>query len=183
MSPVVRYQITLDVEDGRGGMRSATKDISHSYSDNCIGSSSSSSSSMLPSSSSSKPSSSSSSSKSSYSSSSVSSSSSSSIAQVVKAQCDYQIQSQWGNGFTAVIRMKNMSNQTIKNWNVNWQYADGSRVTNLWNANYSGGNPYSAKNLSWNASIYPGQTVEFGFQGTKPSGSAAIPQVKGDICQ
>ncbi|WP_039913485.1 cellulose binding domain-containing protein [Cellvibrio mixtus] len=116
------------------------------------------------------------------SSSSIRTSSSSSIAQT-KAQCSYQIQSQWGNGFTASIRIKNISNTVINGWDVNWQYTDGSKITNLWNANLSGANPYSAKNLNWNSAIQPGQTIEFGFQGSKNSAAASIPIVTGNICQ
>jgi hypothetical protein len=100
-----------------------------------------------------------------------------------KAQCNYQINSQWGNGFTANIRIKNVTTSTINGWNVNWQYADGSKITGSWNATLSGSNPYSAKNVSWNANIQPGQTLEFGFQGSKPAGAASLPIITGSICQ
>ena len=61
-------------------------------------------------------------------------------------------------------------------------YSDASRITNSWNATLSGNNPYSATGLSWNSSIQPGQTVEFGFQGTKNNGSAPIPAISGAVC-
>ncbi|MET0357391.1 MAG: cellulose binding domain-containing protein, partial [Cellvibrio sp.] len=67
-------------------------------------------------------------------------------------------------------------------WDVKWQYPDSSKVTNLWNAKLSGTNPYSAKNLDWNATIQPGQTVEFGFQGSKPAGPAVTPAFTGTVC-
>jgi hypothetical protein len=79
--------------------------------------------------------------------------------------------------------LKNISTQPINGWNVNWRYADGSSVANVWNANVTGANPYTAKNLSWNSTIQPGQTVEFGFNGKKPAVAASIPAVTGDICQ
>ena len=117
------------------------------------------------------------------SSSSAKSSSSSSISNNGKAECVYQIQSQWSNGFTAAIRVKNVSTQPISGWGVNWKYSDSSKVTNTWNANLSGGNPYTATNLNWNSTIQPGQTIEFGFQGSKPAGTAIAPAVTGSICQ
>ncbi len=178
------YQLTLTVTDSKGAATSVTKTIGAFYID-CPSSSSSSSRSSIKSSSSTSSSSyddRSSSSVRTSSSSSIRTSSSSSVAQT-KAQCSYQIQSQWGNGFTAVIRIKNTSTTAINGWDVNWQYADGSKITNLWNANLSGVNPYNAKNLSWNSVIQPGQTVEFGFQGSKDSAAASIPIVTGNICQ
>lgn len=112
-----------------------------------------------------------------------SSSRSSSSVPVNKAQCSYVINSQWSNGFTAAIRIKNISSSVISGWGVNWQYTDGSTITNLWNATLSGANPYTATNLNWNTNIQPGQTVEFGFQGNKPNAAASIPTVTGGICQ
>ncbi len=204
MRPVTNYQFILNVDDGRGGKSTATKDLSHSYSDNCVSSSATTSSrrSSIGSSERAEPSSSSRSSvySSSRSSSSTplsclpgnnwpdcprssSSRSSSSVGSITKAQCSYVINSQWNNGFTATIRIKNISSSAINGWDVNWQYSDGSKVTNLWNATLSGANPYNAKNLSWNSTIQPGQTVEFGFQGSKSAAAAIIPAVTGAVCQ
>lgn len=188
MRPVTNYRFTVTVRDGKGGVSTATKTLSHSYSDNCIGSSSSSSiirssSSSIRPSSSSVPSSVSSSSIRPSSPSSSSRSSSSSLAPT--AICSYVVNSQWQNGFTAAIRIKNTGVRAINRWSINWQYTDGSKVTNLWNAQlWDSGIPgsYAAGNLDWNAMIQPGQTVEFGFQGTKPASAAQVPVVRGSPC-
>lgn len=188
MRPVTNYLFTLTVSDGKGGTSTATKTLSHAYSDYCISSRSSSSSSIIRPSSSSVMTSSSSipssmSSSSIRPSSASSSSRSSSSSAATTAVCSYVVNSQWNNGFTAAIRIKNTSGQPINGWNVNWQYGDGSKIINLWNASLTGSNPYSAKNLSWNSTIQPGQTVEFGFQGSKAAGSASVPVVTGGVCQ
>ncbi|MES2673721.1 MAG: cellulose binding domain-containing protein [Pseudomonadota bacterium] len=176
MRPVSNYTVRLTVSDGKGGTATASKVLSHSFSDVCATSASASSRpSSIARSSSSKPSS--------VPSSSARPSSVSSSSLPAKASCSYVIGSQWGSGFTAAIRVKNTSTQTLNGWSVNWQYNDGSKVTGSWNATLSGSNPYHAKNLSWNANIQPGQTVEFGFQGSKPAGAAAIPAVTGGVCQ
>lgn len=112
-----------------------------------------------------------------------SSSSSSSVANNSGASCTYVVTGDWGAGFTGAIRIKNNSSNAINNWNVSWSYSDATRVTNSWNANLIGSNPYSATGLSWNASIQPGQTAEFGFQGTKNNGAAQVPAVTGSICK
>jgi hypothetical protein len=185
MQPPHYYTIKLTVSDDKGGVATATTLRNHTYSDYCGSSSSSKTSISIRSSSSvAKPSSSiySSSSIRTSSSSSVNNSSSSSVVQA-KAQCSYQIQSQWSGGFTASIRINNTTNKVINGWDVNWQYADGSKVTNSWSANLSGTNPYNAKNQSWNSAIQPGQTVEFGFQGSKPGNDTSKPVVTGSVCQ
>jgi mannan endo-1,4-beta-mannosidase len=171
------YQLSLTVTDSKGASANVVKTVGAFYID-CFNSSSrsSSSSSLVDRSSSSN------STYTSASSSSAKSSSSSSITPT-KAQCSYQLNSQWSNGFTAAIRIKNTTTTAINGWNVNWQYTDGSKITGSWNATLSGSNPYSAKNVNWNANIQPGQTVEFGFQGSKPAGSAEVPVVSGNICQ
>lgn len=110
------------------------------------------------------------------------SSSSSSMANTSSANCTYVVTNDWGSGYTAAIRIKNNGTRAINSWNVNWNYSDASRVTNSWNATLSGSNPYSAAGLSWNSNIQPGQTIEFGFQGTKTPGAAQIPVVSGSPC-
>jgi mannan endo-1,4-beta-mannosidase len=171
------YTVKLTVSDGKGGSSTTSKTFAPLICEMPSSSFSFSSSSVTPSSSSSVASSLM------RRSSIPSSTPRSSSSTAAKASCSYVIGSQWGNGFTAAIRVKNTSAQTLNGWSVNWQYSDGSKVTNLWNANFSGSNPYNAKNLGWNATIQPGQTVEFGFQGSKPSGAAAVPIVTGAVCQ
>lgn len=189
--------ITLTVDDGQGnvikeikklGKNNNTNTCSSASSISSAGPISSSSSSAKPISSSSSSLRPSSSSRSSIPVSSASSSaakssirSSSSIA--AQGNCRYVVNSQWDTGFTATIRMTNTGNQPINGWNVNWRYSDGSSITGSWNTALSGNNPYSAKNVSWNATIKPGQTVEFGFQGKKSKGAAQIPVISGSVCQ
>lgn len=143
-------------------------------------SSSSTSNSVATSTSSSVKTSSSSSVKTSSSSSSVVTSSSSSVG--AGGNCTYVVTNQWSNGFTAAIRIKNNGTTAINGWTVNWSYTDGSLVTNGWSATVTGSNPYSATNLSWNAAIQPGQSVELGIQGTKTAASASVPVVTGAAC-
>jgi len=111
----------------------------------------------------------------------ASSKSSSSIATNGKARCEYLVQNEWNNGFVVSIKITNTTQQAINGWTVNWNYLKGSQMTNGWNANFSGS--YSASNLDWNRIIQPGQSVEFGFQGSKPVNTQTeIPKVVGSIC-
>ncbi|GEA60141.1 cellulose binding domain-containing protein [Vibrio comitans] len=99
------------------------------------------------------------------------------------ASCEYHISSEWDNGFIANVRIQNLGHETIYGWEVDWNYTDGAKADSVWNANLRGNNPYTAKDLEWNALILPGQTVEFGIQGKKQQGNAhQIPHINGDIC-
>ncbi|HEY8940411.1 MAG TPA: glycoside hydrolase family 6 protein [Cellvibrio sp.] len=100
------------------------------------------------------------------------------------ARCDYVIQSEWGNGFVAAIRITNDTGTAINGWSVNWRYTDGTTRTGSWNANISGNNPFTATGVGWNDRINPGQTVEFGVQGNKgvANSPAQRPVVSGAVC-
>ncbi len=91
--------------------------------------------------------------------------------------CRYVVTNSWGSGFTGAIRVTNNSTNTRSGWTASWQYAGSNRITSPWNATVSGGNPYTATGVSWNSTIQPGQTVEFGFQANTNGGSVETPAV------
>src|SRR6187431_1657978 len=98
------------------------------------------------------------------------------------AGCQYVVADQWNNGFGAKIKITNDGTTAISGWNVSWTYSGDNRVTSSFNTTLTGTNPYSATNLSWNGSIAAGQSVEFGFQGSKGTASAEIPVITGAAC-
>jgi hypothetical protein len=98
------------------------------------------------------------------------------------ASCKQVVSSEWGNGFSGAIRITNNKNTAINGWSISWQFSDGTKITNSWNANLSGSNPYSASNLSWNGTIQPGQSVEFGYNATKGGSSVNVPTISGSVC-
>src|SRR5690554_9735 len=100
----------------------------------------------------------------------------------VQAACEYTVTNQWNNGFTASIKVTNDTGSAVNSWNVSWQYSGDNTVTNSWNANVSGSGPYTAANVGWNGSLQPGQSAEFGFQGTKGDAAAQAPAVTGALC-
>jgi len=106
----------------------------------------------------------------------------STVATTAAASCQYVVTNEWSTGFTGAIRVTNSGTSAVNGWNVAWQYGAGDRVTNSWNATVTGVNPYAATNLNWNGAIGVGQTVEFGFQGTKGGSTAEIPVIAGSIC-
>ncbi|UUA72884.1 non-reducing end alpha-L-arabinofuranosidase family hydrolase [Cellvibrio sp. QJXJ] len=103
------------------------------------------------------------------------------MTNLASAACTYTVDNEWSTGYTASITVKNDTNAAVNNWSVNWQYGS-NRITNSWNANLSGSNPYTATNMSWNGNIAAGQSVSFGFQVNKNGGSAERPTINGSLC-
>jgi chitodextrinase len=99
--------------------------------------------------------------------------------------CKFVLDNQWNAGFVGKIVITNSGTTPINGWKVSWNFSDGSKITNSWNANLTGTNPYSATGLSWNSLINPGQSVEFGFQVQKARTDSAVPPVTvtGAICK
>ena len=102
----------------------------------------------------------------------------STIATQANAACTYNVTNNWGSGFTAEITVSNDTAATVNNWAVSWQES-GATVTNAWNVNFSGTNPYNATSLSWNGTLAPKASASFGFQAT---GKAGAPKVNGSLC-
>lgn len=105
--------------------------------------------------------------------------SSSAQSSEVGGSCTQVITSDWGTGYTAAIRFTNKGSSAVNGWTIGWQYSDGTKVKDSWNASVTGTNPYSATNLSWNGVVQPGQTVEFGFNADKGSAIASSPVFSG----
>ncbi|WP_341937479.1 cellulase family glycosylhydrolase [Marinimicrobium sp. C2-29] len=96
--------------------------------------------------------------------------------------CEYVITNEWGSGATAAIRINNNGSTAINGWDVSWAY-DNNVVTNSWNADVSGDNPYTATDLGWNGTIQPGESVEIGMQIDANGGSVETPQLNGAACE
>jgi hypothetical protein len=77
------------------------------------------------------------------------------------------VPSTWNTGFVANISVTNTGTATINGWTVKWTWPGNQQVTNAWNATLTQtGTSVSATNASYNATIAPGGTATFGFQGT-----------------
>ncbi|WP_096087638.1 lytic polysaccharide monooxygenase [Agaribacterium haliotis] len=101
-----------------------------------------------------------------------------------KLECSYAVSNEWNNGFIANIRLSNPSSQSISDWSVSWQFPDGVKYENVWNAELSGDKLYNASPVNWNRSIQPGQSIEFGLQVSKPEGTAApVVVLQGELCR
>ena len=99
------------------------------------------------------------------------------------AHCEYLITNEWNNGFTSKIKIINNTPNPIDGWNLSLTFSDGSSITGMWDAKYSGSNPYQISNESYNKDIAPNQTIAFGFNTAKASeNTPAAAPVLGGIC-
>ncbi|WP_073583978.1 glycoside hydrolase family 6 protein, partial [Vibrio quintilis] len=101
-----------------------------------------------------------------------------------QAGCEFSVNGDWPGGFQGAIKVTNDGDTAVSSWQVGVNFADGSTIQNLWGANLTGSNPYVAKNMGWNGTINPGQSVEIGFIGVKSNASSAAqaPELTGDLC-
>lgn len=87
----------------------------------------------------------------------------------------YTITNQWPGGFGTSVTITNTGSTSINGWTLSWSFANGQTITQLWNGSYTqSGSNVSVTNLSYNGTIAPGGTTNFGFNGAW-SGSNAAP--------
>ncbi|MEV7323640.1 cellulose-binding domain-containing protein [Streptomyces sp. NPDC093970] len=95
----------------------------------------------------------------------------------------YDLVNQWTNGFQATVTVT--TTQALSGWRVQWDFRDGQKVTQMWDANVSqSGGRVSAASASYNQSVAPNGTLSFGFLGTW-SGRNSAPSgftLNGDSC-
>lgn len=88
------------------------------------------------------------------------------------------IESDWGTGYCAVVKVRNLGSVATSSWNVALNTLQSTLYTN-WNGNFSAntGN-ISVTSLSWNAAIAPGAAVtSAGFCADRNAGSTSTAQV------
>ncbi|MGQ5640353.1 MULTISPECIES: cellulase family glycosylhydrolase [unclassified Streptomyces] len=107
----------------------------------------------------------------------------SAVVPVVSAQgatpactVQYAVTNQWAGGFQGSVTLTN-NRAALGNWSLTFDFADGQKVTQGWNAKWSqSGTTVTAGNESYNASLGTGASVTAGFLGSW-SGSNAAPTV------
>jgi hypothetical protein len=88
----------------------------------------------------------------------------------------YTITNQWQGGFGASLTIKNTGSTAINSWTLQFSFANGQTITQLWNGSYTqSGGAVTITNESYNGSIPPGTTLNSapGFNGTWTGSNAA----------
>jgi hypothetical protein len=80
----------------------------------------------------------------------------------------------WQGGFTADVAINNTGPSPINGWTLTFTFPGDQKITSAWNATVTQtGASVTATNLSYNATISPGGSQWFGFQGTWATSNAA----------
>lgn len=86
----------------------------------------------------------------------------------------YAKTSEWAGGFTANVTISDTGTAAVNGWTLTFSFPGGQKVTSAWNAAVTqSGTAVTASNLSYNATISPGGSTSFGFQGTWTSNDTA----------
>lgn len=87
----------------------------------------------------------------------------------------FSLTGDWGTGFGGQIAITSTNPNPINNWNLafDWDRA----ITDIWNARVVShvGNHYVIASADWNATITPGSTVGFGFNGAPGNVGTDVP--------
>lgn len=106
------------------------------------------------------------------------------VAPTAPLTCRYQVATDWGTGYVAFVYLKNETAAPVNGWEVDINFQDPLSITSSWSAILSGvAGAITASPLSWNQTIYPGQEINFGFQGNKISGQTSAAAVSGTACR
>ncbi|MBO0794856.1 MAG: cellulose binding domain-containing protein, partial [Ktedonobacteraceae bacterium] len=89
------------------------------------------------------------------------------VAAASSCQVKYSVQNQWPGGFTTNITITNTGTNAINGWTLVFSFPNGQTITQIWGAAYTQqGAQVTAKDLGYNASIPPGASTTFGFNGS-----------------
>ncbi|MBF8191886.1 cellulose binding domain-containing protein [Nonomuraea sp. K274] len=76
----------------------------------------------------------------------------------------YRNAGQWQGGFQGEVTVKNTGSAPMSGWTVRWTFADGQRISQVWNGTLSAsGSAVSVRDVGWNGTLAPGASATFGF--------------------
>lgn len=86
----------------------------------------------------------------------------------------YRITNQWTGGFQADVRLTNTGSAAWNGWSLNWSFADGQKISQLWNGSPTQSGPaVTVRNTDWNGTVAAGSSVAFGFTATRSATNTA----------
>ncbi|MGA5765723.1 PHB depolymerase family esterase [Nonomuraea bangladeshensis] len=80
----------------------------------------------------------------------------------------------WNNGFTTAVTITNTGTTQLSSWSLAFTLPAGQAITGAWNATVSpASGAVTARNVSYNGTLAPGASTQFGFQATHNGNTAA----------
>lgn len=85
----------------------------------------------------------------------------------LSCKVNYDIVSEWSNGFSGNITLENTGGDVYDGWTLTWDMPNGQQITGLWGGQYSQSNStVSVNNEQWNKQVNHGQSITVGFNGS-----------------
>ncbi|MEV0312033.1 cellulase family glycosylhydrolase [Nonomuraea fuscirosea] len=85
------------------------------------------------------------------------------------------VQSQWGNGYVVQATVTNTGTAPVTGWTVTFTLPSGHTIAGSWNATLTtSGQTVTARNAGYNGNLGAGSSTGFGFQVTRPGGTATV---------
>ncbi|MFI5569055.1 cellulose binding domain-containing protein [Streptomyces sp. NPDC051740] len=97
----------------------------------------------------------------------------------------YRITNQWTDGFQADVQLTNTGSATWNGWSLNWSFANGQKISQLWNGSPTQSGPsVTVRNTDWNGTVAAGSSVAFGFTATRSATNTAptVFELGGQAC-
>jgi polyvinyl alcohol dehydrogenase (cytochrome) len=105
-------------------------------------------------------------------------------AATVQCKVQYQVQSDWGSGFTAAVTITNLGT-ALNGWTLAYSYSGNQRLSQGWSGTWSqSGQAVTVKDAGWNASLPTGASTSIGANFSY-SGTNAAPtsfSINGTTC-
>ncbi|MFW6693559.1 glycoside hydrolase family 9 protein [Streptomyces sp. MAR4 CNX-425] len=90
----------------------------------------------------------------------------------------YSVPNEWPGGFTGSVTLS-CDGASLDGWTVEWDFPDGQRMTNAWNAVCTqSGTTVSCRNTPYNGAVPDGGSVSFGFNAGWSGANGAPEEVK-----
>ena len=92
-------------------------------------------------------------------------------ASISSLRFDFSVESLWGDGFVYSMEVLNNSEKAVRDWSLQFTLNNQMNVTRMWNADWQkSGQVYTVTPLPHTSCIEPGESVQFGFEGTHEGG-------------
>ena len=84
-----------------------------------------------------------------------------------KIEISFKVTNDWDAAFNGEILIKNISNSTIEDWKLQFDFE--AKINRFWTAEIleHQGNHYYIKNVGYNSNIKPGETIQLGFSASQ----------------
>lgn len=90
--------------------------------------------------------------------------------------CEYELISDWQDGFAAVVSFRNVSDEPVNGWDVSFTSSQALEIAASWSTalEAQSSNTFVAKSREWNGYLAVGESQQFGFTALKSQPGNAV---------